>query len=90
MAKAAEEKHSKTESKKLSYKEKRELEQLDDEIKELQNSKDELTTKLSDSSLDYEEILKISTQLEITINALSEKEDRWVELSILNESYEHD
>lgn len=89
-AKAAEEKHSKTESKKLSYNEKRELEQLDDEIKELQNSKDELTTKLSDSSLDYEEILKISTQLEITINALSEKEDRWVELSILNESYEHD
>lgn len=76
----------KTEVRKLSFKEKRELEELDKEIPKLQALKENLTGQLSDSSLTYEKIAKISEELEAAIKALDEKEGRWLELSILNEN----
>lgn len=72
-------------SKKLSFKEKKELEQLEKELPELENLKENLTQKLSDSSLDFESIQKISLHLENTIRELETKELRWLELSMLNE-----
>lgn len=76
----------KPENKKLSYKDKRELENLDQEIPQLQELKEKLTNQLSDSNLEYDEIVKISDRLETAIRELEEKEGRWLELSILNEN----
>lgn len=76
----------KTDNRKLSYKEKKELENLDKEISELQDLKEKLTLQISDSGLSYDEISKISSELETTISKLQEKENRWFELSILNEN----
>ncbi len=69
--------------KKLSFKEKRELELLEEEIPELEKEKEELTVKLSSSELDFEEIQKISSLLEKVIEKLEEKEMRWLELGEL-------
>lgn len=77
---------AKTEVKKISYKEKRELEALDKEIPKLQDLKEKLTAQLSDTSLTYDKISEISNELETTIKELEEKESRWLELSILNEN----
>jgi len=71
---------------KLGFKEKRELEQLENQLPDLQDLKDELTRKLSEPDMEYEEIQKISLQLEKTIQELEELELRWLELSLLNEN----
>lgn len=72
-------------AKKLSFKEKREFEELDTQIPKLQKLKDDLTAQLSRSDLDFEAIQKISSDLEKTIKDLDEMEMRWLELSILTE-----
>lgn len=84
--KTVEKEIKKPENKKLSFKDKRELENLDKEIPELQELKEKLTNQLSDSSLEYDEIIKISDRLETAIRELEEKEGRWLELSILSEN----
>lgn len=71
--------------KKLGFKEKKELEEIEKALPQLELRKEELTKKLSDSSLDFESIQKISLHLEDTIRELEEKESRWLELTILNE-----
>ena len=76
----------KTVSKKMNFNQKRELEQLEKELPELQNQKETLTSKLSDTNLKFEEIQKISNELEQLIQKLEEVESRWLELSILNEN----
>lgn len=71
-----------TATRKLSYKEKREFEQLEKEIPELETERKTLTEKLS-SNINYEEISAISERL-LEINfLLDEKEMRWLELSEL-------
>ncbi len=72
-------------SKKLSFKEKREFEELDTEIPKLQKLKEDLTAQLSGDNLDFETIQKISLDLEETIRELDEKEMRWLELSMKSE-----
>lgn len=72
-------------AKKMSFKEKKELEEIEKQLPELEALKEELTKKLSDSTLDFESIQKISLHLENTIKDLGEKESRWLELSMLNE-----
>ncbi|MDR1876156.1 MAG: ABC-F family ATP-binding cassette domain-containing protein [Flavobacteriaceae bacterium] len=72
-----------TKPQKISFKEKRELESLEKEIPKLEKEKEELTCKLSSSDLDFNEIRRISTQLETLLRKLEEKEMRWLELSEL-------
>lgn len=72
-------------SKKMSFKEKKEFEDLEKALPELEILKEELTRKLSDPGLDFESIQKISLHLENTVRDLEEKETRWLELSMLNE-----
>lgn len=72
-------------SKKMSFKEKKEFEDLEKALPELEILKEELTQKLSDPGLDFESIQKISLHLENTVRDLEEKETRWLELSMLNE-----
>lgn len=72
-------------AKKMSFKEKKEFEDIEKELPKLEALKEELTEKLSDSTLDFESIQKISLDLENTIKDLETKESRWLELSMLNE-----
>ena len=66
---------------KISYKEKREFELLEKEIEDLSKAKITYTNQLSQSELSYEELQKIATDLERTIQLLDQKELRWLELS---------
>lgn len=67
-------------AKKLSFKEKFELEQLDKDLPLLQKEKEELELKMS-SNLGYDELQKVSARVTEIVAALDEKEMRWLELS---------
>jgi len=67
-------------TKKLSFKEKEEIKNLDKEIPTLQKEKEELETKMS-SNISYDEIQTLSVRVNTIIAALDEKEMRWLELS---------
>ncbi len=68
-------------SNKLSYNEKRELEQLEVELEHLNNEKDELEQAMSSGTLSNTDLLEKSKRIEEVINTLDEKEMRWLELS---------
>lgn len=69
---------------KLSYKEKREFEQLEEEIIQLEEEQKALEDALSGSELSVEEITEKSKRLASLKNQLDEKSFRWLELSELN------
>lgn len=69
---------------KLSYKEKREFEQLEEEIIQLEEEQKALEDALSGSDLSVEEITEKSKRLASLKNELDEKSFRWLELSELN------
>ena len=69
---------------KLSYKEKREFEQLEEEIIQLEKEQNALEDALSGSELSVEEITEKSKRLARLKNELDEKSFRWLELSELN------
>lgn len=66
---------------KLSFKEKFEFEQLEKEIPELEQRKQELETQMASGSTDHEELQKWSQELGEIMQALEFKEMRWLELS---------
>ncbi len=66
---------------KLSYKEKREMETLDEEIARMTREKADLETKINSGGLDHEELLALSQSLGRLNEELDEKEMRWLELS---------
>ncbi len=68
-------------SKKLSFKEQREFEQLASEISELQKQNQGLEQQLSAGSNSHEELLNWSKEIELNKLKLDEKELRWLELS---------
>ncbi|GAB5539930.1 MAG: ABC-F family ATP-binding cassette domain-containing protein [Salibacteraceae bacterium] len=67
-------------TKKLSYKHKFELEQLDQDIPKLEAEKAALEAKLQQSDLPFEEIQKASDRISEVVASLEEKELRWLEL----------
>ena len=69
---------------KLSYKEKREFEQLEEEIIQLEEEQKTLENALSGSELSVEEITEKSKRLACLKSELDEKSFRWLELSELN------
>ena len=69
---------------KLSYKEKREFEQLEEEIIQLEEEQKTLEDTLSGSELSVEEITEKSKRLACLKSELDEKSFRWLELSELN------
>lgn len=71
------------EKKKLSYKEQRELEQLEKDMPALENEKAELAIKMS-SNIPYDELEKVNKRMIEITTALEEKEMRWLELSEMN------
>jgi ATP-binding cassette subfamily F protein uup len=66
--------------KKLSFKEKFEMETLEKELPELEKEKQALEEKLS-QNLPYEELQKTSNRINDIIALLNDKEMRWLELS---------
>jgi ATP-binding cassette subfamily F protein uup len=77
----AKEEEKKVEKKKLSFKEKFELGQLEREIVSLEAEKKELNEKLNSGIGTHDEFLQWSRRFEEVINILDEKSFRWLELS---------
>ncbi len=69
---------------KLSFKEKRELEQLEQDIALLEKEKSELENALCSGVLDVEQLTAKSKRLPQLVEELEEREMRWLELSEIN------
>ncbi|MDR1502719.1 MAG: ABC-F family ATP-binding cassette domain-containing protein [Prevotella sp.] len=69
--------------KKLSFKEKREFEELDLLIPKLEEEKDKLENELSSGTLSTDELLSKSNRISELIDEIDEKTMRWMELSDL-------
>jgi ATP-binding cassette subfamily F protein uup len=69
------------EEKKLSYRERRELESLETEIAALEAEKTQLETALSSGNLSVDELTRQSTRIAEIIETVERKTDRWLELS---------
>jgi ATP-binding cassette subfamily F protein uup len=66
---------------KLSYKEQFEFDTLDKEIVEMEELKNQLSEKLNNPDLSYEDIEATSTQLTNLVEELETKTLRWMELA---------
>jgi len=66
---------------KLSFLEKKELDALEKEIKELENEKLLIENLLNSGLLKNDELIQKSTRIGEIINQLNQKSDRWLELS---------
>ncbi|VAW26631.1 hypothetical protein MNBD_BACTEROID06-526, partial [hydrothermal vent metagenome] len=71
----------KTETRKLSFGEKRELEQVEEEIKSLGKQKNNISNSLNKSDQNFEELANWGKELKSIESTLSKLEDRWLELS---------
>ena len=80
-SKSAEEKPKKKELNKMSFKEKREFEQLEQEIEQLENEKAELEEAMNSGKLSPDELTEKSHRFGELSDELDEKEMRWLELS---------
>lgn len=69
--------------KKLSFKEKREFEELDVLIPKLEEEKEKLENELSSGTLSTDELLSKSNRISELIDEIDEKTMRWMELSDL-------
>jgi len=70
-----------TEKRKLSYKEKREMEQLEKDIEALENEQKQLEEALCSGTLSIDELTEKSKRLPVLKDELDEKSMRWLELS---------
>lgn len=76
-----EENKPETPRKKLSFKEKREYEQLQNEIERLEQQKQALIEKLNAGSNDHEALTGWSLEIEKLDQQIEKRSDRWLELS---------
>lgn len=74
------------EKKKMSFKEKREFEQLEQEIAGLEAEKKALEEALCSGTLSVEELTEKSKRLPVLEESLDEKMFRWLELSEIEEN----
>ena len=66
---------------KLSFKEKRELEQIEIDLEKLSAEKAELESRISSGNLPYEELQNASSRIGEIIDEIDMKEFRWLELN---------
>jgi ATP-binding cassette subfamily F protein uup len=69
----------------MSYKEKKEFEQITIDIERLTNEKEQIEDQLSSGDISVEKITELSKRLPILNEELDEKEMRWLELSELDD-----
>ena len=67
---------------KLTYKEQRELEQIEKDLEALNSEKSELETAITGGTLPYDRLQQASERIGKLISLIDEKESRWLELSI--------
>lgn len=70
-----------TSKRKLSFKEQRELEQLEVDLATLGEERTTLENEISSGTLPYERLSEVSKRIEELITLIDEKEMRWLELS---------
>jgi ATP-binding cassette subfamily F protein uup len=68
-------------TRKLSFKEKKELEQLETELEILESEKNQIESDLSSGVLKSEELVLKSNRIGVVMKLIDEKTDRWLELS---------
>jgi ABC transport system ATP-binding/permease protein len=73
------------EKRKLSFKEKREFEQLEKDMPALEAEKIAVTEKMTNPTINYDEIQKLSFRITEITRLLEEKELRWLEISEMME-----
>ena len=78
-------KSSKKVANRMSYKDKRELELLPDQIAQFETAISGLNEKLSGAGLSGEDIQKFAAQLATKNDGLSQCEERWIELELMQE-----
>ncbi|MCR5842178.1 MAG: ABC-F family ATP-binding cassette domain-containing protein [Bacteroidales bacterium] len=66
---------------KLTWKEQRELEALEAELPKLEAEKVELEARMSSGALPYAELQSASERIQTLMNEISQREERWLELS---------
>jgi ATP-binding cassette subfamily F protein uup len=67
--------------KRLSYKEQRELEQIEMELQSLNEERTKLEAEISSGALPYDRLSEVSKRIEEIISTIDEKEMRWLELN---------
>lgn len=72
------------EKKKLSYKDQREYEMIEQEMQELQAKQTELSAILNNET-NYDKIQAVGAELEKISTNLTKKEERWLELAMMME-----
>ena len=70
-----------TSKRKLSFKEQKELEQIEIDLATLTAERSELEMKLSSGALGFEQLQEVSKRIELIIDSIDEKEMRWLELN---------
>ena len=70
-----------TQKKKLTYKEQKELEQLEKDLEALAEEKAAIEESLSNGNMEFEQLQKASERIAEIIELTDEKEMRWLELS---------
>ncbi len=71
------------EKRKLSFKEKREFEQIEKDMPTLEAEKNQIAEKMANPSINYDEIQQLSFRITQITTKLEEMEMRWLELSEL-------
>lgn len=71
---------------KLSYNEKQEFRQLEKDISKLEKKKVNIEQEFANNEVESEKIDEVSQQLQQVINSISQKEERWLEISMKMES----
>lgn len=70
-----------TSKRKLSYKEQRELEQIESDLSSLAEERAQLESEISSGTLPYDRLSEVSKRIEAIIAETDEKEMRWLELN---------
>ena len=70
----------------MTFKEKKEFEQLEADIEQLETEKSEIETALSGGEQDAKKITELSARFDEISRLLDEKTDRWIELSEIENS----
>ncbi|MEL6253163.1 MAG: ABC-F family ATP-binding cassette domain-containing protein [Bacteroidota bacterium] len=84
--KSTTEKTKSNNKRKLSFNEKREFEQLEVEIDQMESRKTEITQLMNEGGSDFEKLAELSQELEKLNADLDTKSDRWLELMEIIES----
>lgn len=74
--------HKKSPKPKLSYLEKKEFEQLEKDMEQLEAKKSAIEEQFADNTIEMDKIDEASIKLQVIKDSIAEKEERWLEISL--------